>query len=112
MTRCAAPGVIAAARRLGLFSRFSILGGPLKANASNGNTRVFINGRQLHVLDVVALQQITPRVSGRYWVDCSGKHRSGGGRRLNLWSLANARGVKKEGILSTYDKTGAVVLGY
>src|SRR5262245_40134394 len=28
------------------------VGGPLKANASNGNTGVFVNGRELHILDV------------------------------------------------------------
>lgn len=89
------------------------LGGLLQSNASNGNTGVFINGRELHILDVVALQQITPVYQGRYWVDAQGNIGLEGGPALtNLWLLANARGAKKEGILSTYDKTGTAVIGY
>jgi hypothetical protein len=97
----------------GLILPYVDLCGPLQSNASNGNTGVFINGRELHMLDVVALQQITPVYQGRYWVDAQGNIGLEGGPALvNLWLLANSRGVKKEGILSTYDKTGAVVLGY
>jgi len=97
----------------GLILPYIDLGGPLQANASNGNTGVFINGRQLHMLDVVALQQITPVYQGRYWVDAQGNiGLEGGPALINLWLLANSRGVKKEGILSTYDKTGVAVLGY
>jgi hypothetical protein len=97
----------------GLILPFLELGGPLQPNASDGNTNVFINGRELHLLDVVALQQITPVYRGRYWVDAQGNIGFEGGPALiNLWLLANSRGVKKEGILSTYDKTGVAVLGY
>jgi hypothetical protein len=89
------------------------LGGPLQSNASNGNTGVFINGRELHMLDVAALQQITPVFQGRYWVDAQGNiGLEGGPALMNLWMLANSRSVKKEGILSTYDKTGVAVIGY
>jgi hypothetical protein len=93
------------------------LGGPMKADVSNGNTGVFINGRELHVMDVRALQQITIVIPGRYWCDAMGNIGFEGGPALaNLWALANAAnsqgaGVKREGILSTYDKTGAVVIG-
>src|SRR5262245_56942041 len=46
------------------------VGGPLPANASNGTTGIFINGRELHVMDVLGLQRITGMVlPGRYWVD-------------------------------------------
>jgi len=89
----------------------------LKVNASRGRTGVFINGRELHLLDVRALQQITMVIPGRYWCDAMGNIGFEGGPPLaNLWALAaaaNARGgaVKREGILSTYDKTGAVVIG-
>jgi hypothetical protein len=48
------------------------LGGPLRADASRGNTGVFINGRQLHALDVAALQRCTPVIPGRYWVLANG----------------------------------------
>lgn len=48
------------------------IGGPLKATASAGNTKVFINGRELHWLDVQGLQAIVPVVPGRYWMDAYG----------------------------------------
>ena len=100
---------------MGLIPPFLNLGGPLKADASNGHTRVFINGRELHQRDVQFLQQITVVRPGRYWCDERGNIGFEGGPALaNLWHLANAaasRGVRRQGILSTYDKTGAVVIG-
>jgi len=48
------------------------LGGPLRADASAGNTGVFVNGRELHYLDVAALQRCTAVLPGRYWVDSRG----------------------------------------
>lgn len=102
---------------MGQIYPFIDLGGPLQTNASNGNTGVFINGRELHMLDVRALQQITTVIPGRYWCDAMGNMGFEGGPALvNLWALANAAnargsGVRREGILSTYDKTGAVVIG-
>ena len=50
------------------------LGGPLKANASKGNTSVFINGRELTVGEVRGLQQAcrTDVQRGRYWVNAQG----------------------------------------
>jgi hypothetical protein len=98
---------------VGLITPFLDLGGPLQPNASNGNTGVFFNGRELHRSDVLALQQITPVFQGRYWVNARGDIGIEGGPALaNLWVLANSRGVKREGILSTYDKTGIAVFGY
>lgn len=44
------------------------VGGPLRADASKGNTGVFVNGRQLHPLDVAALRRCTWVIPGRYWV--------------------------------------------
>jgi hypothetical protein len=97
---------------VGLILPLLDLGGSLQPNASNGNTGVFINGRELHILDVLALQKITPVFKGRYWVDAWANIGFEGGPALvNLWTLANSRGVRREGILSTYDKTGAVVIG-
>ena len=44
--------------------------GPLPANASNGNTGVFINGRQLNMTEAMYLQQIFGAVyQGRWWLD-------------------------------------------
>lgn len=48
------------------------LGGPLRADASNGDTGVFVNGRQLHRLEVAALQRCTPVYRGRYWIIANG----------------------------------------
>jgi hypothetical protein len=42
------------------------LGGALRADASGGNTRVFINGRELHSLDVMRHQQYLPVRAGRW----------------------------------------------
>jgi hypothetical protein len=48
------------------------MGGPLRSDASGGGTGVFINGREIHPMDVTSLQQLTPVVPGRYWVDARG----------------------------------------
>jgi hypothetical protein len=69
------------------------LGGPLRADASRGNTGVVINGRELHMLDVVALQRLVPVVPGRYWVDVHGNFGFEGGPMLgNLMALAQMAG--------------------
>ncbi len=96
------------------------LGGPLRADASNGDTGVFINGRQLHRVDVARLMQIGPVYQARCWMDAQGNIGLEGQPAFgNVW-VAAARifggagggGGKKEGILSTYDKTGVAVFGY
>jgi hypothetical protein len=49
------------------------LGGKLRANASRGDTGVFINGRELPMQDVVGLQQLSvPVTRGRWWIDSKG----------------------------------------
>lgn len=48
------------------------IGGQLKANGSAGTTNVFINGRELHVLDVQGLQTFMQVIPGRYWMDANG----------------------------------------
>jgi hypothetical protein len=48
------------------------LGGPLKANASNGKTGVFINGRELPIIEVQYLQQLGTVYKGRYWMNALG----------------------------------------
>jgi hypothetical protein len=48
------------------------LGGALRADASRGNTGVFVNGRQLHALDVAALSRCAAVIPGRYWVAANG----------------------------------------
>ena len=48
------------------------LGGALRADASQGDTGVYVNGRQLHRQDVAALQRCTQVIPGRYWVAANG----------------------------------------
>jgi hypothetical protein len=46
------------------------VGGPLQPDASHGTAPVWVNGRRLHVLDVMGLTALgVPVVPGRYWVD-------------------------------------------
>lgn len=48
------------------------VGGYLKSTASNGKTNVFVNGRELPLVDVRALQRIINVVPGRFWLDDKG----------------------------------------
>ena len=83
------------------------LGGPLPADASHGNTGVFINGRELNQQDVVALMQITPVYQGRWWVDAMGSFGAEGGPALgNLWQLARQRGMRPGKAWSMYANGG------
>ncbi len=67
------------------------LGGPLRADASGGQTRVFINGRELHELDVIGLSRLGAVLPGRYWVDERGNcGLEGGPAFVNLARLAGA----------------------
>jgi hypothetical protein len=91
------------------------LGGPLRADASNGTTGVFINGRQLHQIDVARLSRLGPVYQGRYWMDAWGNMGiEGMPALLNIWAVIQSLGGgggQREGILSTYDKTGIAVIG-
>lgn len=48
------------------------VGGTLQADASRGNTRVFINGRELHQLEVMYLMTLGPVLPGRYVLNAAG----------------------------------------
>ena len=68
------------------------VGGPLRADASSGATHVFINGREIHRIDVQGLQQFVPVQAGRYWVDAYWNCGYEGGPGLfNLAQLIRAR---------------------
>jgi len=89
------------------------LGGPLRADASRGNTKVFINGRELHTYDVLSLQQLISPYSvmpGRYWVDSYGNFGYEGGWAIgNLVQIARSR-YGSGGNKSGYDSgIGSVV---
>ncbi|MGH8682230.1 MAG: hypothetical protein ACREVS_17945 [Burkholderiales bacterium] len=64
-------------RRAGL-----AVGGPLRPGASNGHTGVFVNGRELHRLDVLALERLGQAWLGRYWLDALGNFGREGGSML------------------------------
>lgn len=69
------------------------LGGPLRPDASRGRTGVFVNGRELHVMDVQALQRCTPVIPGRYWVMANGiGGYEGGPAMFNLAALCAQAG--------------------
>jgi hypothetical protein len=89
------------------------IGGPLPEDASNGTTGVWVNGRHLHVTEVMAIQRIVGVVyPGRYWFDSQGNYGFEGFPAIaNLWAIARNRGGGNEGILSTYDKTGGALIG-
>jgi len=90
------------------------LGAPLPANASGGGdgktTGVFINGRELHPIDVKVLTNVYGQApKGRWWVDGDGNAgREGGPKLVNLVILAKQRAVqgKGEGAASYYRSDG------
>jgi hypothetical protein len=91
-------------------------GGALRRDASRGNTGVFVNGRELHRLDVAALQQLGPVYRGRYWLDARGNvGYEGSPAFVNLVQLAQSgqnQGRRRGSILSgMYDSGVGRVLG-
>jgi hypothetical protein len=74
------------------------LGGPLKVKASNGNTGVFINGRELPMQEVMFLQQLGPVLPGRYWLNARGIGGfEGGPPQFDLGAAIAAQNKKKGG---------------
>jgi hypothetical protein len=74
------------------------LGGPLKANASNGDTNVVINGRELPMQEVMFLQQLGPVLPGRYWLNAQGIGGfEGGPPQFDLSAAIAAQNKKKGG---------------
>ncbi|MEQ8766005.1 MAG: hypothetical protein RL885_18955 [Planctomycetota bacterium] len=47
-------------------------GGPMPANCSGGGTGVFVNGRELHRMEVLLLSQVATVYRGRYTLDSAG----------------------------------------
>ena len=75
------------------------LGGPLAADASRGNSQVFINGRELMMGEVRALQQAcrTAVHRGRYWVNAQGVGGVEAGRRSSTWRFVASRRASPAG---------------
>ena len=75
------------------------IGGALQVSASGGSdaglvTGVFVNGRELHPLDVLALSQLVPVSPGRFWLDSAGNAGYvGGAAMVNLWQVARRNGT-------------------
>ena len=86
------------------------MGGELRADASHGTSGVFVNGRELTLLEVLYLQQLGPVQRGRAWLDAQGNFGPEGGPAIgNLFLLAQSRSVPRQGVLSTWDRTGVAV---
>ncbi|MBA2542158.1 MAG: hypothetical protein H0V17_21135 [Deltaproteobacteria bacterium] len=79
------------------------LGGPLPAHASGGGngqlTGVFVNGRELHPVDIKVLYSIYGQVvPGRWWVDGQGNAgQEGGPALINLVQIAQQRAASGRG---------------
>ncbi len=106
--------------------------GELPSNASNGNTKVFINNRELTQTEYIGLCSIVGNyvMPGHYWLDAQGnagmqgnpfplvnlfaaanQNRLGGARGGdNFWSTGNSAGNSDGG--ASYINTGDGVVGY
>ena len=85
------------------------LGGPLKANASRGDSGVFINSRQLTRGEVSRLQQAcrTPVRQGRYWVNAQGVGGvEGGPAAFNLAACGSSSGARGSSTRTYCDEAG------
>ena len=64
---------------LGIAQAGIVVGAPMQRDASNGNSGVIVNGRDLHRLDVIGLQQAGIQVlRGKWWVNSNGDFGSEG----------------------------------
>jgi hypothetical protein len=84
------------------------LPGPMPADISGGGTGIFINGREIHVQDQMALQQIFGvTIPGRYWLDAQGNLGIEGGMAIaNLAQAMQAAAGNQYG--SAYGAGGTV----
>jgi len=75
------------------------LPGPMPADISGGGTGIFINGREIHVQDRMALQQIFGvTYPGRYWLDAQGNLGLEGGMAIaNLATAMQAAARRQYG---------------
>jgi hypothetical protein len=72
------------------------LGGPLRSDASGSGTGVYVNGRELHPVDVERLRGIYGTVAkGRYWMAADGIGGREGPAIFNLGTAAGDRPVRR-----------------
>ena len=105
------------------------LPGPMPADISGGGTGIFINGREIHVLDQEALQKIFGQtIPGRYWLDAAGNlgpesgpaianlavaiQKAGGSVTHGYGDAGGARGILGGGMYSGRAATGKSILWY
>jgi hypothetical protein len=87
---------------LGVIEAGLALGGPLPPDASGGRSGVFVNGRELHDLEVLALwQRFGQVVPGRYWMDARGVGGVEGGPALFDLSALHAGGAGTDYVRAT-----------
>jgi hypothetical protein len=80
------------------------LPGPMPADISGGGTGIFVNGREVHVLDQQALRQVFGQtIPGRYWLDAHGNLGPEGGPAFANLALAMQRA--RESVTHGYDGT-------
>jgi hypothetical protein len=93
------------------------LGGPLPPEASGGGyglvTGVFVNGREVHPVDVQVLTSIVGQIApGRYWLDGQGNAGTEGGPAIvNLVERARQRGSSAESYLRDDGNGNSVFIG-
>lgn len=89
------------------------LGGALPADISGGGTGVYVNGRELHPVDLAGLQQLAgPIAPGRYWVDAQGiAGMEGGPPLVNLRALAQGQLSRSGGGVNETYRGGAAAYG-
>jgi hypothetical protein len=65
------------------------LPGPMPVGISGGGTNIFINGREIHQQDQIALQNIFGyTIPGRYWLDAQGNLGPEGGAAITNLAMA------------------------
>ena len=75
------------------------VGGKLRADASRGTSRIFINGHQITMQEAMMLQQAVGHVRpGKYWLDANGNAgRVGGPALVNLYQVSAAAQRRSQG---------------
>jgi hypothetical protein len=89
------------------------LGGPMPSNSSRGGTGVFVNGRELHPVDVARLSQLGPVYPGRFWLDANGDFGIENGPALGNLIALSSRGAPGNGPHRTYEpgELSSVLIG-